>query len=150
VTDDSQAWLALLSRVNVVRITPADVLVLSGVQRDDVDGGRVGRLSDSLQEMGVQYRGLVLLEPGITVDGIDLEALLARDLAAQDAAVGDSEPGALNTGFGAAVACPRCDTQVPLRVGLTITNDLRARSFLDRTALVEHARECFGADHDGR
>lgn len=145
MTDVDALLKDLALRVQAVRLTPADVLVLSGLSRDEVEAGGADALLAALDELGVQFGGVVVLEPGRTIDSLDLDAVAAHQLAASDFPLGESGPGDLNDGWLVTKACPVCGEVLEFRVGLVLTNDLRGQTYLDRTPLTVHAQQCHGS-----
>lgn len=129
----------------VVRVTPDDVLVLTGFSEADIAERAPDDIATGLSALGVQHRGVIVAAPGADLDSIDMTALHAMDLIAADTPVGEDVPGVLRTGFEVELPCPRCGQELPLRVVLVVTDDLRTAAATEQAELSAHALSCPGA-----
>lgn len=139
----------LLGRAEkVVRITPADVLVLVGV--NDTEAEAFDGMLEMLHEAGVTARGLVMLGSGADVDSIDMEELRLQDELAGQTDEGATVRGSTTRGVMATVQCPRgCGTLIPVTLDVHVIDDgeyLRVRSTGENFEVGQHALVCAGEE----
>lgn len=133
----------------VVRVTPADILILTGVS-SDVPMEHFENVAAMLTEAGVIARGIMVLGKGMTVDSIDLEQLLAQDQAARAASVtGQVDQTVSNDSVAVDGLCPLCDEIIPISVKMTVQATrnplkLNAVAYTDQVDLGMHSLVCRG------
>ncbi len=137
---------ALLGRAEqVVRITPDDILVLTGVS-GDVDPQEFDPLLDLLDEAGVEMRGFVLLGAGKTIESIDPRELVRLDELAKETADGQPVDACVaEKALTLSVRCPRCNEELPVTVNAVVASAggrLRASATADERELSFHDLLC--------
>ena len=131
----------------VVRLSPADVLVLIGVE--DFDGPTLSRTLELFEEQGVEARGLIALEPGMDVESIDVEELIQMDQLAEAVDEGDALVNSRSSdeALTISVKCPRCPETLQMNVTATI-HDMGDRlvgsTTVDSRDMELHAILCEG------
>jgi hypothetical protein len=142
---------ALLERLlgsveDVVRVSPADVLVVTGVQDDDTE--MMERLPELLEQFGVEARGVILLGVGMDVNSIDLEELVALDRMADEVEEGQTVVGHTSIdGLTVPVRCPRCEQPIDMSVTASVQDTgtrLIGGASVDGRDLELHAMVCPG------
>jgi hypothetical protein len=130
----------------VVRLSPADLLVLTGVS--DSDAETMTALVDLLNDEGVEARGLVILGPGQDVDSIDMEELRRLDELSDEIEPGQKVVGETSLdGLTMSVKCPRCTEPLQLSITASVqdTGDrLTAGASVDSRDLELHGMVCPG------
>lgn len=131
----------------VVRLSPADLLVLTGVT--DADAETMGALLDLLEGEGVQTRGLVFLGPGQDIDSINMDELRRLDELSEEVEVGEKVVNQTSLdALTVSVKCPRCEE--PLQMSLTASvqdtgQRLVAGASVDDRDLELHGMVCTGS-----
>lgn len=138
---------ALLNKAEkVVRLTPADVLVLTGIT--DPTGIDPAAALAVFENAGVEARGLILLGEGMDIDSIDVEELLRLDALTDDVAEGQPVVGSTSAeALEIEVSCPRCTELVKLTLSASIqdTGDrLVGGASVDNRDLELHGMVCSG------
>lgn len=138
----------LLGRAEkVVRLSPADLLVLTGV--DEQDHEQMQSLVGLLDQEGVEARGVVILGPGQDVDSIDMEELRRLDELSEEVEAGQKLIGESSLqGLSMTVKCPRCTEPLQLSITASVqdTGDrLVPGASVDGRDLELHGMVCSGA-----
>jgi hypothetical protein len=130
----------------VVRLTPADLIVLTGVENESIEG--MGELLDLLREQGVEVRGMVILGPGMGIDSIDVDELIRLDALADQ--VDEGQPVSGETSMDAltlSVKCPRCLEVLEMSITASIQDNgqrLVGGTTVDGRDLELHSMVCTG------
>lgn len=136
----------------VVRVSPADVLVLIGV--DDSDGAApFGPLLGLLNEAGIEAAGVVALTKGMTVDSIDMPELVRMYELAGTVEQGADARESASIGIDVPVACTRCAETISVTVSVRIADDgeqMVARATASQTDLGLHQVLCTGGARQDR
>lgn len=138
---------ALLGKAEkVVRVSPADVIVLTGV--DTERAGEMGDILSFFNQFGIEARGVVILGEGMDLDSIDVEELIRMDQLADEVDEGGVVTGNTSIeGLSIGVRCPRCDDVVSMEVTASIqdTGDrLVGGASVDDRDLELHGMMCAG------
>jgi len=146
---------ALLSHAEqVVRVSPADILVITGLPDEQMDADQLSGLQQMLEEIGVQARGLLVLGEGQGVDSIDVESLVFQDQMAAMTPAGqpvNTRSTAQATDIG--VSCPRCDQPLDLPVSGHVVdtgNGLKAFATVNQRDLGFHELLCQRRQPEGQ
>jgi hypothetical protein len=130
----------------VVRLSPADLIVLTGV--DTQDDTKMEPLLNLLDEEGVEVRGLVLLGPGMDIDSIDLEELRRLDELSDEVDEGERVVGETSMeGLTLTVKCPRCGEPLQMSITASIQDTgqrLVGGASVDSRDLELHGMVCTG------
>lgn len=130
----------------VVRLTPADVIVLTGIK--DPSGMDPSAVLAVFEQAGVTARGLILLEEGMGVESIDVEELVRLDALTEE--VDEGRPVVNSTsvdGLTITVACPRCDELISMTMTASIQDTgerLVGGASVDNRDLELHGIVCPG------
>ncbi len=138
----------LLGRAEkVVRLSPADLLVMTGVSDDDAE--MMGQVVELLNDEGVEARGLVVLGPGQDIDSIDMEELRRLDELSEEIEPGQQVVGQTSLdGLTMSVKCPRCTEPLQLSITASIQDTgerLVAGAAVDGRDLELHGMVCTGS-----
>lgn len=130
----------------VVRLTPADVLVLTGIK--DPTGIDPGAALAVFEDAGIEARGLILLGEGMDVESIDVEELLRLDALTDEVEEGQPVVGSTSAeGLEIQVACPRCTDLIKMTISASIqdTGDrMVGGASVDNRDLELHGMVCPG------
>lgn len=130
----------------VVRLTPADVLVLTGIK--DPTGIDPGSALAVFENAGIEARGLILLGEGMDVASIDVEELLRMDALTDQVDEGQPVVGSTSAdGLEIEVSCPRCADLIKMTICASIqdTGDrMVGGASVDNRDLELHGMVCTG------
>jgi hypothetical protein len=135
----------------VVRLTPADVIVLIGLP--DFEKADPERLMQAFEDQGIEARGLIALEPGMDIDSIDLAELVRLDSFADEVDEGGmlaartvvSSP--CTEDLTVSVRCPRCTDLLQMTVTASVSDTgdrLVGSTTVDSRDMELHAILCKG------
>jgi hypothetical protein len=137
----------LLGRAEkVVRLSPADVIVLTGIPGEG--GDDMSQLLSLFEQFEIEARGLIVLGPGMDIDSIDMEELIRMDALTEEVEEGETVDGSTSVeGLSLPVQCPRCNEMVVLTISASIQDTgkrMVGGASVDDRDLELHAMVCPG------